>query len=146
MKQITDPLRKTYPLAEPLFFRTAASRLAEASSLTTMQRRLPRHQATNRTDTAAMNAIPNPDAPTATLLISCKDRPGLVARMSNFIFVNGGNILDLDQHSEIESGLFFMRVVWSMSAFKLDRAAISSALAVIAGEYGLTWEVTFSDV
>jgi formyltetrahydrofolate deformylase len=90
-----------------------------------------------------MNATSHP---TATLLISCRDRPGLVAKLSNFVFVNGGNILDADQHSEPESGLFFMRLVWSMAAFKLDRAAISDALRVIAGEYCLTWEVTFSDV
>ena len=36
----------------------------------------------------------------ATLLVSCRDRTGLVAALSEFVFENGGNILDADQHAE----------------------------------------------
>lgn len=32
------------------------------------------------------------------LLLSSKDRKGLVSRLSNFVFERGGNILDLDEH------------------------------------------------
>ena len=35
---------------------------------------------------------------TATLLLSCPDRKGLVSLISNFIFERGGNILDLVEH------------------------------------------------
>ena len=40
---------------------------------------------------------------TATLLVTCKDRSGLVAALSDFVFRNGGNIFDLDQHTDEES-------------------------------------------
>ena len=68
----------------------------------------------------------SPAAPapvTATLLVSCGDRTGLVAALSEFVFQYGGNILDADQHAEVETGLFFMRLVWDLAGFKLARPA-----------------------
>ena len=50
----------------------------------------------------------------ATLLVSCQDRTGLVAALSDFVFRNGGNIIDLDQHSEADSATFFMRLVFDL--------------------------------
>ena len=58
---------------------------------------------------------------TATLLVSCGDRTGLVAALSEFVFEYGGNILDADQHAEVETGMFFMRLCWDLAAFKLAR-------------------------
>jgi formyltetrahydrofolate deformylase len=83
---------------------------------------------------------------TATLRVSCRDRTGLVASLSQFVFDNGGNILDADQHADLETGLFFMRLVFSLESFKLDRAATQGALAVLATRFDLTWELTTSDV
>jgi len=86
-----------------------------------------------------------PTDPTATLLVSCRDRTGLVAALSQFVFANGGNIIDLDQHAEHESGLFFMRLQWSLARFGLDRAGIAAALGTMARELGLEWSITWSD-
>jgi len=83
---------------------------------------------------------------TATLLVSCGDRTGLVAALSEFVFQYGGNILDADQHAEVETGLFFMRLVWDLAGFKLARPQIQSALEMLATRFQLTWEVTYSDV
>jgi formyltetrahydrofolate deformylase len=83
---------------------------------------------------------------TATLLVSCRDRTGLVAALSEFVFTNGGNILDADQHAEIETGLFFMRLRWELGGFKLSRADIEAALKALAARFDLTWELTYSDV
>jgi len=82
---------------------------------------------------------------TATLLVNCRDRTGLVAALSNFVFEHGGNILDADQHAERESGEFFMRLVWDLAGFDLDRTAIRANLARLAGEFDLRWELTYSD-
>ncbi len=84
-------------------------------------------------------------ADTATLLVSCRDRTGLVVALSDFIFRNGGNILDADQHSEAESGLFLMRLVWDMRGFKLDRTATHKALTELALPFELTWQLSYSD-
>src|SRR6185295_13337982 len=85
-------------------------------------------------------------APRATLLVGCRDRTGLVAALSDFVFRNGGNIIDADQHAESETGLFFMRLVWALDGFQLDREGIDAGLAYLGRRFDLTWELTYSDV
>jgi formyltetrahydrofolate deformylase len=81
---------------------------------------------------------------TATLLVSCRDRTGLVAALSNFVFHHGGNILDADQHAESESGEFFMRLVWDTSGFRLDQKTTEEQIRALASQFDLRWELTFS--
>lgn len=45
-----------------------------------------------------------------TLLIHCKDRSNIIARVTNFIADQGGNIVYLDQHVDREQDIFFMRL------------------------------------
>jgi formyltetrahydrofolate deformylase len=93
------------------------------------------------------STVPSAPAPaTATLLVSCRDRTGLVAALSEFVFKNGGNILDADQHAEVETGLFFMRLRWDLDGFKLSRAEIDGAMRAVAARFDLEWELTYSDV
>jgi len=82
---------------------------------------------------------------TATLLVNCRDRTGLVAALSSFVFEQGGNILDADQHAEQDSGEFFMRLVWDLKDFSLDRGQIHAELLQLAKRFELRWELTFSD-
>jgi len=89
---------------------------------------------------------PDPLPVTATLLVACSDRTGLVAALSDFVFANGGNILDADQHAEVETGLFFMRLRWDLQGFKLDRVGIGSAMKALAERFDLSWELTYSDI
>jgi formyltetrahydrofolate deformylase len=82
---------------------------------------------------------------TATLLVSCQDRSGLVAALSDFVFRNGGNIIDLDQHSDPDSGAFFMRLVFDTALMRLDQPGIRAAIGVLAQSYGLQWALSVSD-
>jgi formyltetrahydrofolate deformylase len=82
-------------------------------------------------------------APRATLLVSCRDRTGLVAALSDFVFRHGGNIVDADQHAEAETGLFFMRLVWDLESFQLDRAGIDAGLADLQRRFELAFELTY---
>ncbi len=81
----------------------------------------------------------------AILRVHCPDRTGIIAALSDFVFRHGGNILDLDQHSEPETGRFFMRLVWSMERFTLDADGVRLGLEVYARSFGLTWELSFDD-
>jgi formyltetrahydrofolate deformylase len=89
---------------------------------------------------------PSPAPVTATLLVSCRDRTGLVAALSDFVFTNGGNILDADQHAEVETGLFFMRLRWDLQGFKLGRDELSVAIGALARRFDLVTELTYSDI
>ncbi len=84
-------------------------------------------------------------AVTATLLVNCRDRTGLVAALSSFVFDHGGNILDADQHAESASGEFFMRLVWDLKDFTLGRDDIRSEITKLGARFDLKWELTFSD-
>ena len=82
---------------------------------------------------------------TATLLVSCRDRTGLVAGLSDFVFRHNGNILDADQHAERDTGQFFMRLSWDLSRFELDQETTRKAMEVMAKRFDLQWELAVDD-
>jgi formyltetrahydrofolate deformylase len=81
----------------------------------------------------------------AILRVRCADRTGIIAALSDFVFRHGGNVLDLDQHTEPDTGRFFMRLEWSLDQFHLDAEGIRLALQVLARGFGLHWELNFND-
>ncbi|MBD2411018.1 formyltetrahydrofolate deformylase [Nostoc calcicola FACHB-389] len=83
--------------------------------------------------------------PTATLLISCPDQRGLVAKFANFIYSNGGNIIHADQHTDFAAGLFLTRIQWQLDGFNLPREFIAPAFNAIAQPLDAKWELHFSD-
>jgi formyltetrahydrofolate deformylase len=82
---------------------------------------------------------------TATLLISCRDRRGLVAAVADFLYRNDGNILHADQHTDPEEGIFLQRVEWLLDGFKLGRDEIAEAFLPLAEQFELHWSLHFSD-
>ena len=86
------------------------------------------------------------NSPTATLLISCPDRQGLVAKIANFIYANGGNVVHADQHRDEPSELFLSRIEWQLAGFNLRRELIGPAFDSIAKPLEATWQLHFSDV
>ncbi len=83
--------------------------------------------------------------PTATLLISCPDQRGLVAKIANFIYSNGGNIIHADQHTDFAVGLFLTRIEWQLDGFNLPRDLIGPAFNAIAHPLQANWQLHFSD-
>jgi formyltetrahydrofolate hydrolase len=47
---------------------------------------------------------------TAVLLISCPDKPGIVAAVATWIASVGGNIVHAEQHTDLSDSMFFQRV------------------------------------
>ena len=80
---------------------------------------------------------------TAVLLLSCPDRVGLVARLSHFIFERGGNILDLDEHVDLEQGVFSIRIAWDMKNFTIPAADLEQAISPLAREFNAEWRIDF---
>jgi formyltetrahydrofolate deformylase len=83
--------------------------------------------------------------PTATLLLSCPDRPGLVAAVADFVFARNGNIVHADQHTDAEEGIFFQRVEFALDGFQLARDDIAPAFAELAGRFDMRVQLRFSD-
>lgn len=83
--------------------------------------------------------------PTAILLIHSPDQPGLVRSVADFIFENGGNIVHLDQHTDGEAGVFFMRVEWQLSGFRIPREDLATVFKYVADARQMKWSLHFSD-
>lgn len=81
----------------------------------------------------------------AILLISCPDRMGLTAAVTQFVFQHNGNIIHADQHIDDQSNTFFMRIEWSLAKFDLTRDDIRTAFRPLAEQYQMTWRLHFSD-
>ena len=87
----------------------------------------------------------NTGTKSAILLIHCKDKPGIVVSITDFIFNNGGNILSLDQHVDAEHHMFFMRVEWDLQNFSIKDDLIGKEFEkTVAMRFGMEWQIHFS--
>lgn len=75
------------------------------------------------------------------LLIHCKDRRGIVARVSGFIHDFGGNILDSDHHTDEETNEFLMRMEFSAEGLQIPSDEIAAAFAPVAKTFEMRYEV-----
>ncbi|UCG35347.1 MAG: formyltetrahydrofolate deformylase [Candidatus Omnitrophota bacterium] len=80
----------------------------------------------------------------AILLISCPDRKGITATITNFIFHNNGNIEHADQHIDFQTNTFFMRIEWSLKDFTIPRENIRKKFNAIAEEFKMDYALYFS--
>ncbi|MDO8901804.1 MAG: formyltetrahydrofolate deformylase [Phenylobacterium sp.] len=71
------------------------------------------------------------------LTLSCADRPGIVSRVASFLFDGGGNIIDAQQFGDVETGRFFMRVVFEAGDTSAEN--LRDAFAPIGVEFGMNW-------
>src|SRR5687768_6817156 len=82
---------------------------------------------------------------TGILLVSCPDRPGIVAAVASFVAEHRGNVIDLQQHTDHTDRAFFQRVEFELDDFDLDRPSIATAFAPVAGRFAMQWTLRFSD-
>jgi len=80
----------------------------------------------------------------AILLISCPDRKGIVAAITNFIYQNNGNIEHADQHIDFQTNTFFMRIEWSLKGFNIPQDKIAEEFTSIAEKFSMNWKLYFS--
>ena len=79
---------------------------------------------------------------TAILLIDCPDRKGLVAAIANFLVREyDANILNADQHQDVELGLFFMRVEFTTEREDCSEAQFRAVFASLAARHHLNWQL-----
>lgn len=82
--------------------------------------------------------------PKAILLLVCRDQPGIVASVSDFVFRNGGNIVDSDQHTDYETGIFFMRVEWELKGPSVSREALDKKVRELTDRFQMNYELFLS--
>ena len=73
------------------------------------------------------------------LTLSCPDRPGIVSAVSTFLAHNGQNILDAQQFNDVDSDLFFMRVVFNPADLAVDLTSLQTGFGAIAERFAMKW-------
>lgn len=82
----------------------------------------------------------------AILLIECEDQQGIVSSVTEFIYTNQGNIIELDQYIDKENGHFFMRVEWALENFTIDNDKIDEYFnTLLAIRFNIRYNLYFSD-
>jgi len=82
----------------------------------------------------------------AILLLSCPDRKGVVAVVAGFIYQHRGNILHADEHGDLDSNTFLMRVEFDPSELDVPLSDFERHFSPIAKELELNWRLALSDV
>ena len=84
---------------------------------------------------------------TAKLLLHCPDRPGILAEVTDFITVNKGNIIYLDQYVDHVENIFFMRLEWELEKFLIPKEKVEDYFATLyAQKYDMEFRLYFSGV
>ena len=83
---------------------------------------------------------------TAKLLLYCPDRPGILAEITNFITINGGNIVYIDQFVDHMENVFFGRIEWELEGFMIPREKILDYFNTLyVKKYDMYLRLYFSD-
>jgi formyltetrahydrofolate deformylase len=78
----------------------------------------------------------------ARMLIACPDQPGIVAAVSRFLFEQGANIVQSDQHSmDPEGGMFFIRIEFDLEKLDERLETVRNSFAEVAAAFQMQWQL-----
>ncbi len=87
----------------------------------------------------------DPRADIGRLLISCPDRPGIVAAVSRCLYEHGANIVESQQYStNPQGGTFFLLLEFHLPGLARRKSALELAMSGIAAAFGMTWRMTIA--
>jgi len=81
---------------------------------------------------------------TAVLLLHCPDKQGIIAAVTEFININKGNIIYLDQHTDTVQKVFFMRVEWELDGFLIPKEKVKEYFeTLLAKKFEMDFQIYF---
>ncbi|MDI3328347.1 MAG: formyltetrahydrofolate deformylase [Alicyclobacillaceae bacterium] len=81
----------------------------------------------------------------ARILLSCPDRPGVVAAVSQFLYGLNANIVQMDQYStDPDGGRLFMRVEFDLPGLAGREAELQDGFSRVAESLDMDWEVRYA--
>jgi formyltetrahydrofolate deformylase len=80
-------------------------------------------------------------SPHYNLVLSCRNRPGIVARVASWLFNRRCNILESQQFDDTDSDRFFMRLVFNETAGPRPLAELRQGFGGIADDFGMDWSI-----
>ena len=83
----------------------------------------------------------SPNAKGYILTLSCPNRPGIVAALSQTLYEAGANITEAQQYDDVGSGSFFMRIMFDIVKGKTTEAEVRVLVDAMAGEFGMDYRL-----
>jgi formyltetrahydrofolate deformylase len=78
----------------------------------------------------------------ARMLISCPDKAGIVAAVSQFLYEQGANIVQSDQYTmDPEGGMFFMRIEFDLQELEKRLPALQEDFTRVADRFSMRWNI-----
>jgi len=78
----------------------------------------------------------------ARMLISCPDRPGIVAAVSRFLYEHGANIVQSDQYTmDPAGGMFFIRIEFDLERLEERLPELERDFAATAAPFAMDWKI-----
>jgi formyltetrahydrofolate deformylase len=75
------------------------------------------------------------------LTLSCADRPGIVGAVGTSLAEQGCNIDESNQYGDVDTGRFFMRVVFEPLRAGIGQPGLGEAFAPLAQRFAMDWSI-----
>jgi formyltetrahydrofolate deformylase len=80
------------------------------------------------------------------LTLSCTDRPGIVGAVGSFLAEHGCNIVESAQFGDVDTGVFFMRVVFVPLSDTVVAEEVERAFDAVASRFAMDWSIRDASV
>ncbi|MFH5181225.1 formyltetrahydrofolate deformylase [Paenibacillus sp. TAB 01] len=77
----------------------------------------------------------------ARMLVSCPDQPGIVAAVSRFLYEYGANIVQSDQYTNHDGGMFYIRIEFDLEDLDNRCDQLMADFSPIADSFQMKWSV-----
>jgi formyltetrahydrofolate deformylase len=79
--------------------------------------------------------------PSYTLVISCPDKVGIVAAVSQFVADRGGSLIESNHHTDVNQGWFYMRNVISANSLQPGLDQFREEFVALAAAHDMSWNL-----
>jgi formyltetrahydrofolate deformylase len=80
---------------------------------------------------------------TGTLVVSCKDRKGLIAATAQVLADHRVNIVDTQQYTDLHAEMFFQRFRFDATDLDISRVDFRDLLRIQLERYDMDWKLSF---
>ena len=92
-----------------------------------------------------MNQAKQPAQIIGTLVVSCPDQKGLIATLARVLADHAINIIDTQQHTDLDEGMFFQRLRFDATDLDLSRSQFKELLGERLLPLEMKWRLSFAD-
>lgn len=75
----------------------------------------------------------------------CRDKKGIVAAFAQLLYGHGCNIVDAEQHTDVDANRFFQRIVFDYGDMHTDRISLSSGIDEVCTRFGMAHNINWGE-